>query len=73
MDDCPAATTTLGLFSPCHCVEVTGGPAVVWCPACGRSFQADAPELLLVALAQRLADRSLYETANTGGDVGLDD
>lgn len=74
MDDCPVATVArrpLALFSPCHCVEVTGGPAVVWCPTCGHSFQADAPELLLVSLASRLADRPLYESE--GGAASLED
>lgn len=31
---------------PCHGVPVAGGPARVWCPRSGRSFQADDPRLV---------------------------
>jgi hypothetical protein len=34
-------------LSPCHDRVVTGGPSMVWCPACGRVFQADDPRLTL--------------------------
>lgn len=33
------------LLTPCHGVASCGGPARVWCPECGRSYQADALEL----------------------------
>lgn len=76
MDDCPAVAAAPArpppvLFSPCHCVEITGGPAVVRCPICGHSYHADAPELLLVALASRLTDRPLFESE--GGAASAED
>lgn len=33
--------------SPCHREVCCGGPARVWCPRCGASFQADDPELIV--------------------------
>lgn len=35
------------LVSPCHARVCCGGPAQVWCTACGRQFQADDPRLLV--------------------------
>lgn len=39
------------LVCPCHGRPVTGGPARVWCPRSGRSFQADDPQLMSPAVA----------------------
>lgn len=34
--------------SPCHGVACLGGPALVWCAQCGRSFQADDSRLAVI-------------------------
>lgn len=44
--------------SPCHrcrVVEAPGGQARVWCHDCGRTFQADDPQLWLYAFASAAA------------------
>ena len=33
------------LIAPCHGKVATGGPSMLWCPECGRGFQADDPRL----------------------------
>lgn len=37
--------------SPCHREVCCGGPARVWCPRCGASYQADDPRLTVDAHA----------------------
>jgi hypothetical protein len=41
-------------LSPCHRVEIVGGPARGWCHVCGRSYQLDDPSLILVPSAEVL-------------------
>lgn len=33
-------------YSPCHGTATVGGQARVWCPTCGRVYQADDPRLV---------------------------
>lgn len=37
-------STTRPRVTPCHAREPVGGPVRVWCPTCGRSWQADELE-----------------------------
>lgn len=38
-------STEAGAPSPCHAHPLSGGPARVWCPTCGRTYQAAPAEV----------------------------
>lgn len=50
--------------SPCHREVCCGGPARVWCPKCGASYQADDPRLIVEGGSQPAERSEILSTSS---------